>query len=167
MRKTANSRVSDPTAAPSPAARAFALLEGSWSVERTIEPGGRFVGTASFTLEEKGVLIYRETGTVTLANGRKLSAKRSYHYRLRDDLIEVRFHDGSNAGERFVDLIFPDSQDHPWPIETASDTHVCRLDRYDAVYRLDFEDLFQIVYFVHGPQKDYVSRSTYRRLANP
>jgi hypothetical protein len=149
------------------AEKVFALLEGEWSIERVIEPGGHFIGMSSFRPMERDVLVYRESGQLVIGDGQIFSSERSYLYSLKDNYIEVVFHDGSSVGEHFVDLIFPENQNNQWPIETVSETHVCRLDNYDAIYRIESEDIFHITYIVCGPKKSYVSRTLFRRIGMP
>jgi hypothetical protein len=147
-----------------PARRAFSLMEGSWRIDRTIDPGGHFLGTATFQRSPDGTLAYRESGTMVVDGGQQFSATRCYRYRLDDDRIEVRFDDGVNVGNHFLDLLFRETQDRPFPIETVRDTHLCRLDTYDAVYRFETRELFHITFVVNGPKKAYVSHSTFRRI---
>lgn len=143
--------------------RVFALMEGAWAVERTIAPGGRFSGTATFEREGDDRLVYREKGVVDYDNFGRFTGERSYLYILAADHIEVRFHDGTNAGQHFVDLLFPEAPDAGWPIVSARDTHVCRLDNYETSYRFLSPDRFEITYVVKGPAKDYISQSLFQR----
>jgi hypothetical protein len=147
----------------SPAARVFALLEGSWTIERAIEPGGQYVGIAEFIQVSPDILEYYEKGRLSLANGKRLDAEKRYTYLLQDGTIEVRFADGMNDGQHFVFIEFPTFQEQPWPIESAEDTHICRLDTYKAVFRFESPDSFSTTYNVCGPRKGYVSRSVYTR----
>ena len=47
----------------------MSALKGLWSIDRTVEPGGHFAGTARFTPLPDGRLLYAETGTLRLADG--------------------------------------------------------------------------------------------------
>ncbi len=145
------------------AERSFVLLQGSWAIERTITPKGAFQGTASFVLTAPDTLTYVEEGELELADGRVMQGERSHTYVLKEDSIEVKFADGPNAGEHFVNIDFPTDPDASWPICSA-DTHICILDTYKAVFCFENEDEFNVSYTVCGPKKDYVSVSTYRRL---
>jgi hypothetical protein len=146
-----------------PAEKVFALLEGSWAIERAIEPGGQYEGVGEFSKVAPNTLDYYEKGRLSLANGKRLNAEKRYTYLLGNGVIEVRFADGVNQGEHFVFMQFPSFQDEPWPIESAEDTHLCLLDTYKAIFRFDSEDEFSVTYVVHGPRKGYVSRSIYSR----
>jgi len=145
------------------AERTFVLLQGNWAIEREIRPKGSFQGTASFVLSEDNVLNYMEEGTLELADGRIMQGERSHTYILHEDRIEVKFADGPNSGEHFVDINFPSDPDANWPI-CSGDTHLCILDTYKSIFCFENEDEFHVTYTVCGPQKDYVSDSIYRRI---
>jgi hypothetical protein len=152
-----------PDAVPAgPGRRVLDLLHGDWTVERRIEPGGHFKGAASFTPRSAGSLLYRESGRLVLDNGTVLDGENSYIYALRNGDIEISFTDGPSRGKQFIDISLP--ADHPvdFPIVSA-DRHLCRLDTYEATFRLENPDSFSMTYVVRGPKKGYVSRSAYRR----
>jgi hypothetical protein len=144
--------------------RVMGLLEGEWAIDRTLEPGGRFVGTARFTPMQPDRLLYDETGTLQLPNGTRLEGSNRYVYALHDDRIDVTFGSGANAGAHFVDIVFPPTQDESWPLQ-STDRHLCRLDQYDAIFRMENPDRYVVTYVVCGPRKGYVSRSVCTRLA--
>ena len=155
----------DPPRAPRPVPgrRVLELLRGHWAIDRQIEPGGHFSGTAAFTQRSADSLLYRETGRLVLDNGTAMDGENSYVYALRNGDIEVSFADGPSRGRHFIDISMP--ADHPddLPIVSA-DRHLCRLDTYDATVRIETRALFTLTYVVKGPKKSYVSRSVYRRL---
>jgi hypothetical protein len=144
--------------------RVMRLLEGEWAIDRTLEPGGRFVGTARFTPMQPDRLLYDETGTLQLPNGIELQGGNRYVYALRGNRIDVSFASGANAGAHFVDIMFPPAQDVLWPLQ-STDQHLCRLDQYDAIFRMENPDRYIVTYVVCGPRKGYVSRSVCTRLA--
>jgi dimethylaniline monooxygenase (N-oxide forming) len=143
--------------------RILELLHGSWAIERQIEPGGHFTGTATFIRRSSDRLVYREHGQLTLDNGTQLHGENSYVYALRNGAIEISFGGGQNKGEHFIDLALPDDQPIGLPI-VCMDRHHCRKDIYDATFHIESPSLFMLTYAVEGPAKAYVSRSTYRRL---
>jgi hypothetical protein len=143
----------------------MAMLRGNWSIERTVDPGGHFVGTACCTEMPDRRLMHAETGTLHLPNGTALEGSNRYIYALRDDTIDVRFADGANAGAHFVDLAFSPVQDGLWPLQSGG-RHQCRLDQYDAILRLETPDRYVMTYVVCGPRKGYVSRSVYTRVTS-
>jgi dimethylaniline monooxygenase (N-oxide forming) len=143
--------------------RVLALLSGHWAIERRIEPGGHFTGTASFTRRSADSLLYRESGRILLDNGTVLAGENSYVYALRDGDIEVSFASGPSRGVHFIDVALPADQPDTLPVISA-DRHLCRLDTYDARFRMETPDAFTMTYDVRGPAKGYVSRSAYRRL---
>ena len=160
----AASSIAAECARDAPAERAMSALTGLWSIDRTVEPGGRFAGTARFTPLSDGRLLYAETGTLRLPDGTELKAGNRYVYTLRDGAIEVTFADGGNAGAHFIDIAFSPTQTGVWPLQAAGG-HLCRLDQYDAIFRLESPDRYTMTYVVSGPRKGYVSRSVYTRLA--
>jgi Family of unknown function (DUF6314) len=142
--------------------RIFALLHGGWAIERRITPGGRFTGTATFTPRSADSLLYRESGRLVLHNGTELLGEKSYLYALRPGGIEISFNDGLSKGAHFIDIFLPYDRPDAFPI-ASSDRHRCRLDTYDATFRMENPALFTLTYVVNGPTKAYVSRSVYRR----
>ena len=146
-----------------PGRRVLDLLRGRWSIERRIEPGGYFAGEASFTPRSPASLLYRESGRVVLDNGNELDGENSYVYALRNGDIEISFADGPSRGKQFIDISLPADDPAEFPVVSA-DRHLCRLDTYEATFRLEHADLFRMTYVVRGPKKSYVSRSVYRRL---
>jgi len=145
------------------AERVFALLLGSWAIEREIRPKGRFRGSATFSRVDARTLAYAEEGDLVLDEGGEMRGERRQTYILHENRIEIRFADGLNAGEHFVDINFPADPSANWPI-CSGDTHLCLLDTYKATFCFETEDEFSITYEVCGPAKDYVSSSVYRRL---
>ena len=155
----------DPPRAAVPALgrRVLALLSGHWSIDRRIEPGGRFTGTAAFTRRSADSLLYRESGQLLLDNGTVLAGENSYVYALRDGDIEVSFASGPSRGVHFIDIALPEDQPDTLPLASA-DRHLCRLDTYDANFRMETPVAFTMTYTVRGPTKAYVSHSDYQRL---
>jgi dimethylaniline monooxygenase (N-oxide forming) len=143
--------------------RVLDLLRGDWSIDRRIEPGGQFTGEASFTPRSIDSLLYKENGRVVLDNGTELDGGNSYVYALRNGDIEISFADGPSRGKQFIDISLAADDRNEFPIVSA-DRHLCRLDIYEAIFRLETADLFSMTYVVRGPKKGYVSRSAYRRL---
>lgn len=143
----------------------LALLRGNWAIERKIEPGGHFVGTAAFAERTTDSLAYHETGELTLDTGVTLSSENSYVYALRDGVIEVSFAMGLNRGMHFIDIHLPEAQSNALPI-VCTDRHLCRLDTYDATFHMESPRRFTMTYVVRGPTKNYTSSSDYRRSDN-
>ena len=76
-------------------------------LRRDIEPGGaQLHGDAVFARFGEGALAYRESGILTLADGRVFSACRQYRYRLSEDSVVVEFADGPHIGTQFLSLSF-------------------------------------------------------------
>ena len=151
------------TARPVLGRRVLALLRGNWAIDRQIQPGGHFVGTAAFTQRSADSLLYREFGKLTLDSGAVVSGENGYVYSLRNGNVEVSFADGPSRGMHFIDISLPDDRPNLLPV-ACFDRHQCRLDTYDATFNMETSASFEITYIVRGPKKGYVSRSTYRRL---
>jgi len=133
----------------------LADFTGRWSIERTIRdalgPDGRFEGMAVLAPDGNG-LVYRETGMLVLGETR-LQAERKYLWRVGDsaDEIVVTFTDG-----RFF---------HSFELNDGAEArHDCAPDTYNVRY--DFTDwpIWQAVWRVRGPRKDYEMTSRYGPL---
>ncbi len=134
----------------------FFTLSGHWQVERTITPGGIFTGTAVFQKTDDGDLLYREQGALTLESGEVLEPFKAYLYRLEEGQVHVYFADGETSGALFHVLDFmSDTQ--------AQAEHLCGQDMYKTTYDFELPDRFTITHIVHGPEKEYVSKSVLTR----
>jgi hypothetical protein len=144
----------------------FDRLAGVWSIDRSIEPGGRFEGQALFRPDGPDRLAYQEKGDMILADGSRFEATRRYVYDWIGNWIQgrivVRFDDGPNRGNVFLKLDLRSADDAAEPIE-ARDSHLCGEDVYDATYRFVDAGRFEFTCRVHGPRKDYVLRTVYSR----
>ena len=117
----------------------LAMLRGRWAIRRRVEPGGDFTGIASFTQRSADSLLYRETGEFRLDGGGTLSTENSYVYALRDGVIEISFATGLSQGLHFIDIALPEDQPDALPV-VCTDRHLCRLDTYDATFRMETPD---------------------------
>lgn len=145
------------------ASRVLGLLQGEWTIERRVQPGGQFTGTATFTPLCADTLLYRESGRTALDGGAVLFAANSYVYALRNGLIAISFASGPNKGAQFIDLKFEGAAPDELPVVSAG-RHLCGADVYDATFRIESAGRFVVTYHVSGPTKAYVSRSVYRRI---
>jgi Family of unknown function (DUF6314) len=137
-------------------------LAGRWAIERLFEgPGATLRGAASLLPDGPGALLYKETGQLTLPDGRTLEAYRSYRYRVVADAIEIDFGDGPDKGRLFVKLVFGQGT-AGWA--EASAVHYCGADVYGVHYRLNLPAAFETDIAVSGPSKAYRAVSRYRRL---
>ena len=137
-------------------------LRGTWMLRRDIQPAGaQLRGEAVFASFGEGALAYRESGILTLADGRKFSACRQYCYRYRssEDSIVVEFADGPDIGKQFLGLSFSGTDSG---LE-ASDVHACGGDTYHATYKILGPAAFEVVIMVQGPAKAYQLVSRYSR----
>jgi hypothetical protein len=146
----------------SPGRRVLEMLRGHWTIARRITPGRHFTGTASFTALAADSLLYRENGRLLLDNRTELDGENHYVYALRNGDIEISFADGLSKGKRFIAISLPVDHSKAFPFVSV-DRHMCRLDTYEATFRMHDPDMFSMTYAVSGPKKDYISRSVYRR----
>ncbi|WP_246731784.1 DUF6314 family protein [Methylocapsa sp. S129] len=137
-------------------------LAGRWAIARIFEGAGATLeGVASFLPDGPGALLYRESGQLTLADGRALQAARSYRYRFLAGAVAIDFADGSDKGRLFVRLAFGPSATAQ---AEASAIHHCGADVYRVLYRLSLPSAFETDIAVSGPNKAYRAISRYRRL---
>lgn len=135
-------------------------LRGARMLRRDIEPGGaQLHGDAVFARFGEGALAYRESGILTLADGRVFSACRQYRYRLSEDSVVVEFADGPHIGTQFLSLSFSRTDTG---LE-ASGVYACGDDTYHATYRILGPAAFEVVIMVQGPAKAYELVSRYSR----
>jgi hypothetical protein len=125
-------------------------FEGHWSLSRCIlqDAGSeaRFEGQAVWT-PEADRLIYREVGTLTVADQPPMRAERCYHWH---EGLRVHFEDG-----RFF---------HTVPPEGGEANHWCDPDSYHVRYDFTRWPAFDVTWHVIGPQKSYRMHSLYRPL---
>ena len=105
----------------------------------------------------EGALAYRESGILSLADGRVFSACRQYRYRLSEDSVVVEFADGPHIGTQFLSLSFSRTDTG---LE-ASGVYACGDDTYHATYRILGPAAFEVVIMVQGPAKAYELVSLY------
>lgn len=115
--------------------------------------GGHLVGEAAFEAQAADQLIYRETGTLTLATGAQMMAQRSYRWVFDRDAVAVMFDDG-RAFHSFVPSGHAAGTDHP-----------CGDDFYTVRYDFTLWPCWRAVWTVTGPRKNYVSVTQYARIS--
>jgi hypothetical protein len=130
-----------------------AAFEGLWRVDRVIQdrtggPECRFTGEARFTAAADG-LDYCEEGELRLG-GAAFRATREYRWLLGPAGADVFFADG-----RFF---------HRFLWDAAAAEHLCGADLYRVTYDFGRWPVWEAVWEVRGPRKDYVMRSTYARV---
>ena len=86
------------------------VLRGCWSIDRTVEPGGHFVGNGVLHDHAGRAFDVRRNRDAALPDGTELEGGNRYIYALRDGAIDVTFADGGNAGAHFIDLAFSPAQ---------------------------------------------------------
>ena len=137
------------------AAEAFALLMGSWRLERVI--AGQAVIEGVLTVRETGAgkAEYSERVTVATAEGATFSGSQRY-------LVEW-VHDGfvlcyAETGAVFEEVRFTADTEGTLRAEA---THLCGGDWYRSEYRLGPGRRLTVRHAVSGPRKEYVSETTF------
>lgn len=140
----------------------FDLLLGTWTFVREVSHQASMAGRATIVLVEEGTALYQEAAQVTLANGQTLNGQQRYLYQRSPRPVngfDILF---DRTQQLFQSLKFSSSGNGRL---TARASHLCKADSYFSEYALDKEDCFHVQHTVRGPQKDYVVRTTYLRIA--
>lgn len=139
----------------------FERLQGEWKFVREVPGKAKMSGRARITSTGEGWARYEETARVRLANGTVLTGSQSYQYRRLPSPangFDVLF---GETGELFERLDFRPAPDGSL---RANAEHECTPDRYVSTFTLDAEDRLMVEHAVTGPKKNYVVRTTYRRV---
>lgn len=133
-------------------------LEGTWVLSRIIEAQATMTGRAAFNRQDADTLTYREEGRVQLADGKSFDAHREYRFQRAPGGFTVYFAE------------LPPRVFHNIELMRAGDafigqaTHLCTPDVYESAYCFRSDGTFSIRHTVHGPRKDYVSITVFKRL---
>ncbi len=140
------------------APRIFHSLKGNWIFHRIISSHGTIEGTATFSRgSSENCLHYKEEGVFFDGSGKTYDTFREYFYQLDQDQISVYFCE--NPLRLFHTLSFVPKLKIP----TATASHLCKCDTYDAVYTFSAPDAFSLCYTIKGPQKDYCIQTDFKR----
>lgn len=135
----------------------FDGLVGAWDLERTIEGQASMTGTAVFTPLETGMLRYREEGRIRLADGKEFDGHREYLFERALGGFVVHFAETPPRLFHAIGIV------RDGDALAGSATHLCTPDTYDSSYRFLADGSFTIRHTVHGPRKDYLSATVFRR----
>lgn len=134
---------------------ALDAFEGGWNLDRSIDDrktgqAGRFLGEATFTPGDKG-LIYREEGLLTLGAAAPLVATRSYLWRA----------DGAGG----IEVLFEDGRPfHGFGPDAGPEaSHWCDPDTYHVTYDFAPWPDWSATWSVAGPSKAYRMVARYAR----
>jgi len=142
----------------------FNALKGSWDFYRTITGEGWVKGKAQFSEVAANQLHYKEEGIF------HLSAKKTqhpiireyfYHYHEAENKISVYFANDDKPTYLLHDLNFVSPNLISTP--TATGIHHCKFDIYEAEYNFLTDREFKLTYKVHGPSKNYVAVTLFKR----
>lgn len=129
----------------------FSDFVGRWHIERDIEDqragaAGRMSGWAE--IADDG--LYHEVGQLVFADQPPLQAERRYHWQAVPGAVEISFADG----RPFHHLSLGRA--------SANAEHLCAPDTYLVTYDFSAWPLWQSLWRVHGPRKDYQMTTRYR-----
>ncbi len=129
---------------------------GQWQVHRQIADriSGQdsvFQGICTFYAMERDRLDYVEAGKIRIGGGPQMTANRRYQWHFEADRVDVRFGGGA-AFHQFVPAGRVQGSDHP-----------CGDDHYRVHYDFVGWPVWQAVWTVTGPRKDYTSTSIFTR----
>jgi hypothetical protein len=160
MKKTANQQI-------------YEILKGSWIFNRTLSlkkksPGmidsEIITGEASFEEIKPGILNYKEQGKWLTQNERPVTREYQYCYNQAEDTVSVYFLKGDVRSQLFHNIKVDVADAKRCTIE-ASGEHQCAADNYKARYLFTGNEKFTLFYYVNGPNKDYASETTFKRVA--
>ncbi|HVV68826.1 MAG TPA: DUF6314 family protein [Gammaproteobacteria bacterium] len=140
----------------------FTQLAGNWHFHRTLSTAGSVTGNAHFELVAPNILHYKEHGVFTTDTQKTYQVSREYGYcyDATQDKVAVYFLCANQLDYLFHELNFTSEKDD---LLTATGIHVCREDRYSALYEFVHANEFNITYHVMGPRKNYVSTTVFKR----
>lgn len=137
----------------------FDRLTGAWTLERTIEGQATMTGMAVFTPTAQGWSRYREEGRIRLADGKEFDGHREYLFERAPGGFVVHFAESPPRLFHAIEVV------RDGDALAGSATHLCTPDTYDSSYRFLADGSFVIRHTVHGPRKDYLSATVFRRHA--
>jgi hypothetical protein len=135
----------------------FERLPGTWDLERTIEGQATMSGIAVFSPLQPGLLKYREEGRIRLADGKEFDGHREYLFESAPRGFLVHFAETSRRLFHAIAVV------HDGDALAGSARHLCTPDTYDSGYRFLPDGSFTLRHTVHGPRKDYLSATVFRR----
>ena len=147
---------------PSAGSDVFERLQGEWTFVREVPGKASLTGSAHISPTGEGRARYDETARVRLADGKTLTGSQSYRYRRLAppaNGFDVFFGEEERLFERLDFHASPDGS------LRADAEHHCPPDRYVSTFTLDRDDRLTVQHTVQGPHKNYVVRTTYRRLS--
>lgn len=137
-------------------------LQGEWTFVREVPGKATMTGRAHIAPTGEGRARYDETARVRLADGKTLTGSQSYRYRRLSaptNGFDVLF---AETEELFERLEFRPAPDGSLQAEAE---HHCPPDRYVSKFTLDSQDRLEVEHKVNGPHKNYVVRTSYRRVS--
>ncbi|MBS1781089.1 MAG: hypothetical protein JST70_17315 [Bacteroidetes bacterium] len=147
----------------------YHFFKGAWTFSRDIKIDngitiyGTATGHASFDPKTKfadcNTLIYSEKGILTISQtGMTSTFHRSFRYVFANNMT-VYFNDGVDVGKLYQEYRL----DKHKQTFTASCTHLCVQDNYNAEYRILDEKSFRLTQSIQGPKKDFLITTDFQR----
>ena len=135
----------------------FKSLIGSWVLERKISTGEIFNGKAVFESISNTAFLLREEGELILLSGATVPASRNWFWHLsKNAVLEITYDEAKLQDYHLINLSHDDAC---W---TGTAQHLCGDDIYSGEYQF-FENSFEIIQMIKGPNKNYRVRSTYSK----
>ncbi|RCG15546.1 hypothetical protein DTL70_29740 [Streptomyces diacarni] len=146
--------------APHPAAEVLSYLAGEWTVHRELRDGrtghsGWFTGRARFRPGTDSAWLHVEEGTLEWGGARREAGRTLRLVPCAHGGAEVTFADGRH----FHDLDLSSGR--------CTVSHQCGADLYEGDYTVVSPDEWRLRWAVHGPAKDQLLASVYRRSPAP
>jgi hypothetical protein len=133
------------------------FLEGSWRLERVIDPTATMIGRAIFQPKKHNMLHYSEEGTLRLHSGQNFEARREYIYRFNESGFELLYAEPPFSKIYNIALRVSDH------IIKGYDNHVCGSDHYNGEFEFNMSGTVRIINRVAGPRKNYISTTILSR----
>lgn len=150
----------------------FSLFKGKWNFFRTLSDRstgaslGSVQGKVTFTTIKPNVVLYKEEGKLTTPLGDKLQTYREYlyqYYAEKDEIEKRHVKNGKDTGSFYLLKFQSDSTTNATAISAVGE-HLCVRDHYSAGYQFVTANTFSLRYEVRGPEKDYISETTFNKI---
>jgi len=151
---------------PIDALNIFQLLKGKWSLNRQFDnkTSSDFSGYASgetlLESNDETTLSYNEIVNAAFNNGVESTGTTSYKFKIEQNQLHQYLVTQSEEAYMFELNFFAHNSDK----KQAKASYVCKQDRYDVVYTFLNDTQFNVIYTVTGPQKDYTTITSFKRI---
>ncbi len=139
------------------------LLEGKWSLSRTLENSidsklsAEANGETTIEIVDDRTLSYLENVKTLFKNKIEIKGKASYKFQLDDGKLHQYTNDENYMFE--LEFFTHNSERH------AQASYMCGQDRYNVEYIFRNNDNFTVTYEVLGPNKNYTTNTNFERVS--